>query len=81
MNHMKTMDILEKKVGLKILVIRDINNKICNFKPITTNRDFTIFVDELETIHWYLNFYEHIEANTEVIGDIEWRLYDDIRKD
>ena len=74
--------IFEKKIGYKTLVITDMNNQINKIKPVTTDKGFIDFVEQLEITQLDLESYSQIKkmANTKNIREIEMRLLEDVRK-
>ena len=74
--HKEMMTILEKKFGSKSLVVRDIISQIEKLKPISTDKGFIEFVEQLEKVKLDLETLGQISeiANAGYIGKIEDKL-------
>ena len=74
--HKEMMTILEKKFGSKSLVVRDIISQIEKLKPISTDKGFIEFVEQLEKVKLELETLGQISeiANAGSIGKIEDKL-------
>ena len=74
--HKEMMSILEKKFGSKSLVVRDIISQIEKLKPISTDKGFIEFVEQLEKVKLDLETLGQISeiANAGYIGKIEDKL-------